>query len=107
MINISGRSTFLIILFCFTTVTGYSFCLYTGDSLIRVTGQVYDSTLKSPIGGVIISYEELPYGNVIGLIKTDELSGHYEFMTFGHDQYRIEVAWSIHTLIVDWQDQLK
>ena len=74
-----------------------------GDNLVNVIGYVYDSTLQTPVGGATISYEELPYGNIIGLVKTDESSGQFKFTTSGQGKYRIEVkkeTYSTHIEII-------
>jgi OOP family OmpA-OmpF porin len=89
--SILSRLAFLVLILCHISTFGYSNTFTSADSLTRVSGQVYDSTIQSPIGGAILSYEEMPYGNIVGIVKTEEPSGHFEFMTYEHKSYRIEV----------------
>jgi OOP family OmpA-OmpF porin len=89
MVKIFG--IYLSASFFFFTLSAYTQNLDAGDNLVKVTGYVYDSTLQTPVGGATISYEELPYGNIIGIVKTDESSGQFEFTTSGQEKYRIEV----------------
>jgi len=61
------------------------------DSIIKVTGYIYDSVTTKGIIGSILTYEALPYGNFIGITQSSDSSGYYEFLTLGNDAYRIEV----------------
>ncbi len=72
------------------------------DSIIRVSGHVYDSATQEALSDAVISYEELPYGNTIGIITSDDLTGYYEFYTKGDDGYRIEVKADHYETIVNY-----
>jgi outer membrane protein OmpA-like peptidoglycan-associated protein len=64
---------------------------YQMDSCILISGYITDSISGEGIGNAIISYEELPFGNYISIIKSMEGEGFYEFKTLGHKAYRIEI----------------
>jgi len=61
------------------------------DSSIIISGYIMDSISRKGIGNAIISYEELPFGNYISIIKSMDEDGFYEFRTLGHKAYRIEI----------------
>lgn len=62
------------------------------DSLVFVSGHIQDSLTGISIGNVRIKYNELPYGNFIGIIKSRESDGYFSFRTFGHEKYIIEIS---------------
>ena len=39
----------------------------------------------------MITYKELPYGNFVGIIKSRENDGFYNYRTFGHEKYLVEI----------------
>jgi len=65
--------------------------IHENDSLIKVSGYIYDSATTLGLIGAFLTYEELPYGNFIGITQSGDSSGYYEFFTFGNESYRIEV----------------
>jgi OOP family OmpA-OmpF porin len=71
--------------------SGFTGNQYLNDSIVKVSGNVYDSLSGEVIGNAIVTYEELPYGNVIGIIKTNSSTGYFEFITMGHEGYRLRV----------------
>jgi outer membrane protein OmpA-like peptidoglycan-associated protein len=82
----------LFALFIVVLVKGFSYpaSLSLQDSIVKVTGYVYDSLSGDPISNVVITFEELPYGNMIGIIKSKS-GGYFEFFTLGHDGYLLDV----------------
>lgn len=87
----------------FSGVEGYiDQGIYENDSIIKVTGYIYDSATSKGIIGSSLTYEELPYGNFIGITRCSDSSGYFEFFTFGNEAYRIEVkAENYQSLITD------
>ncbi len=61
------------------------------DSIIKITGHVYDSATHEGIRNAKITYEKLPYGNYIGVTRAENEEGYYEYETFGNEQYHIVV----------------
>ncbi len=61
------------------------------DSLVFVSGHIQDSVTGLGIGNVMITYKELPYGNFVGIIKSRENDGFYNYRTFGHEKYLVEI----------------
>ena len=91
------------IIFIFSIfTTGFSNPLIQDDdSLVRVQGYVYDSTSNKIIGSAIITYEELPHGNSIGIINSENENGYFEFYTFGNEGYRVEIKADQYETIID------
>jgi OmpA-OmpF porin, OOP family len=89
------KMSLIIILFglsgLYVNAWGVTDNIYLNDSIVKVSGIVYDSLSGDPIGGAVLTYEELPYGSIIGIIKTNKATGYFEFNTMGHEGYHIEI----------------
>ena len=86
------RIIFLICFICFIfEVWSFGESIIPADSIIKVTGYVYDSISGKPVDSAVVSYEQLPYGSTIGITKTIRGTGYFEFTTIGVHNYRIDV----------------
>jgi outer membrane protein OmpA-like peptidoglycan-associated protein len=63
-----------------------SFAQAPGDTLIYAQGNVINSTTKEPVSATI-SYQSLPYGNKVGLLKGSS----FRFPLFDNERYEIMV----------------
>ena len=83
---------FLVCFFCFNSdVWAFGERVLPPDSVVRVSGFVYDSLSGDPLSNAVITYEQLPYGSLIGIVKSAGTSGYFEFYTVGQAGYRITV----------------
>jgi outer membrane protein OmpA-like peptidoglycan-associated protein len=78
------KSIATIIFFCL--IVGCSFAQTPGDTLIYAQGNIINSTTKEPVAATI-SYQSLPYGNKVGLLKGSS----YRFPLFDNERYEIMV----------------
>lgn len=86
------RTIFLICFICFIfEVWGFGESIIPADSIVKVTGYVYDSLSGKPVDSAVVSYEQLPYGSTIGLTRTATRTGYFEFNTTRTHDYRVEV----------------
>lgn len=60
------------------------------DQLVRVTGTVMDPETNTPILAQVF-YEKLPYYDDMGIAKTDQTNGVYEFHMIENEKYIINV----------------
>lgn len=73
-------------LFFFCLVVSCSFAQAPADTLIYAEGKIINSTTKEPVSATI-SYQSLPYGNKVGLLK----GTNYRFAMFDNERYEIMV----------------
>jgi len=71
------------------------------DSIILVSGHIRDSLTNEGIDSAFISFEELPFGNYIEIVMSKTNDGFFEFKTFGHLSYRIEIQANHYHTVVD------
>ncbi len=60
--------------------------------LIKLTGKVIDGQKNTPISSAQISFEKLPYGDDMGLIKVNDAQGACQFYVVNHQSYLIKVS---------------
>jgi outer membrane protein OmpA-like peptidoglycan-associated protein len=73
---------------------------YRTDSIVIISGHIVDSLTGIGIGNAMVTYNELPFGNYIGVVTSGD-DGAYKFNTFGHPEYRIEISAENYRNIVD------
>lgn len=93
---------FMIALIC--AHASYPKNIFERDSLIKFHGYIYDTISntpkKLPVGAKIV-LERLPYGSEIGIISSDDSTGHFEYLlSFDHD-YKISIKSEGHSDIND------
>lgn len=83
---------FFVCFFCFNSdVWAFGETELPPDSVVKVSGFVYDSISGDPLSNAVITYEQLPYGSLIGIVKPASGTGYFEFYTRGQSGYRITV----------------
>lgn len=85
------QSVLICVLFFIFEVWVFGETIIPTDSIVKVSGYVYDSLSGDPVDSAVVTYEDLPYGNTIGIIETRKGTGYFEFNTLGAEAYRIEV----------------
>ncbi len=86
------RFTLLVCFLCIIfEVWVFGETIIPADSTVEVSGFVYDSLSGNPVDSATVIYQDLPYGNSIGIIKTKPGTGYFEFNTMGAQGYQIEV----------------
>ena len=78
----------------------FIFQSYKRDSIVIISGHIVDSLTGIGIGNAMITYNELPFGNYIGIVMSGD-DGTYQLNTFGHTEYRIEIKADNYQNIVD------
>ena len=92
MMRNAVRSIFLICFLCFIfEVWGFGETVIPADSIVKVSGYVYDSLSGEPVDSAVITYEELPFGNSIGIIESRKGTGYFEFYTMGAEGYHLVI----------------
>ncbi len=85
----------LLLLICFLffifEVWVFGETIVPADSTVEVSGFVYDSLSGNPVDSATVVYQDLPYGNSVGIIRTKPETGYFEFNTMGTEDYLIEV----------------
>jgi OOP family OmpA-OmpF porin len=72
--------------FALTLIVGTSVAQTEGDTLVYAQGNIVNGTTKEPVTASI-SYQSLPYGNIIGLLNGSS----YKFPIFDNQRYEILV----------------
>ncbi len=62
----------------------------TSGSLRKMEGKVINVRTRSAVPAIIL-YEKLPYGSIVGVTKTDQVSGSYAFSLLDQGEYLITV----------------